>query len=116
MLWQDATMASTLTGTSTDAEVWAAYDDNASYEEDASRAKALSFTTACRILLRRRPSRSAFGSRASQNLVEFDAAQIAAELKAASRWLDLHSDSTGKRTRFADFSDFRDDTSGGTDE
>ncbi len=30
----------TLSSNSTDAEVWAAYDDNASYEEDGSRAKA----------------------------------------------------------------------------
>lgn len=40
---------------STDAEVGAAYEDNASQEEDASRAKALAFITACRILRRRRP-------------------------------------------------------------
>jgi hypothetical protein len=30
----------TLNGNSTDTEVWAAYDDNASYEENGSRAKA----------------------------------------------------------------------------
>jgi hypothetical protein len=45
----------TLSSNSTDAEVWAAYDDNASYEEDASRAKALAFVTVGRILRRRIP-------------------------------------------------------------
>ena len=34
-----ARFMATLNGNSTDAEVWAAYDDNASYEEDASRAR-----------------------------------------------------------------------------
>jgi hypothetical protein len=48
-------MMATLSSNSTDAEVWAAYDDNASYEEDGSRAKALAFVTACGILRRRLP-------------------------------------------------------------
>jgi hypothetical protein len=46
---------SALTSTSTDAQVFAAYDDNASYAEDNSPAKARAFITACRILLRRVP-------------------------------------------------------------
>ena len=50
-----AQVMATLSSNSTDAEVWAAYDDNASYEEDGSRAKALAFVTACRILRRRLP-------------------------------------------------------------
>ena len=41
----------TLNASSTDAEVWAAYDENASYQEDDSTAKALAFITAGRILL-----------------------------------------------------------------
>jgi hypothetical protein len=45
----------TLNGNSTDAEVWAAYDDNASYEEHGSRTKALALVTACRVLWRRLP-------------------------------------------------------------
>jgi hypothetical protein len=95
---------STLTATSTDAEVWASYDDNASYEEDRSRTKCAAFITACRILLRRRPSRA---SQRGQE-VEFDPKSISDELTAAQRWLNLHPDASQSRTRFASFESFRD--------
>jgi hypothetical protein len=93
-----------LNSSSTDTEVWAAYDDNASYEEDQSRAKCLAFITACRILLRRRPSRAA-----RQGLeLQFDAKSISDELVAAQRWLNLHPAGSSPRTRFASFENFRD--------
>lgn len=69
----------TLNSSSTDAEVWAAYDDNASYEEDGSRAKALAFLTACRILRRRLPIS---GSRDGQSISR---ESLDAEAQAASR-------------------------------
>lgn len=53
-----------LTSASTLAQVEASYDDNASYAEDASVAKAKAFVTACRILLRRLPAEA--GTRESQ--------------------------------------------------
>lgn len=109
-------MASTLTGSSTDAEVWAAYDDNASYEEDASRTKALAFLTACRILLRRTPARSSRGTGSSSHLIEFDPARLTAEMTAARVWLVRNPSTSQIRTRFADLQDFRDDTSGGSDD
>ncbi len=42
-----------ITSASTDAQVEAAYDDNAGFREDQDVAKAKTFVTACRILLRR---------------------------------------------------------------
>jgi hypothetical protein len=101
-------MASTLTGNSTDSQVWKAYDDNASYEEDGSRAKALAFMTACRILLRRTPTRS------EQNgeVVEFDQVRISGELDSARNWLVRNPARGTCRTRFASLSDFRDETGG----
>jgi hypothetical protein len=44
----------TLTSTSTDAQVEAAYDNNADYDVPPDTSKAESFIQACRILLRRR--------------------------------------------------------------
>lgn len=96
---------STLTSASTDAQVWAAYDDNASYEEDSSRTEALAFITACRILLRRRPK---VARRGGVN-VEFDAATIRDELATARAWLNLHPATTTTRTRFSSFEGFRDE-------
>ena len=74
----------TLSSNSTDAEVWAAYDDNASYEEDASRAKALKFVTACRILRRRLPLAA---GRGPQSVTR---ESLDAEVAAARAWLDRH--------------------------
>jgi hypothetical protein len=94
---------STLTSASTDAQVWAAYDDNASYEEDSSRAKALAFVTACRLLLRRRPR----GITRAGISLQFDEASIREEMKQARIWLALHPGTAATRERFASFEDFR---------
>ena len=98
-------MSSTLSSSSTDAEVWAAYDDNASYQEDASRSKALCFVTACRILARRLPiSAGRDGQSATRESLQ-------AEVAAAQAWLISNPASSGAgstRVRFGDFEDFRD--------
>lgn len=95
-----------VTSASTDDEVWDAYDDNASYEEDSSRAKALAFITSCRVLLRRRPASTGRGNLT----VSFES--IASEMEAAREWLAAHpSTSTAVggtgQTRHADFDNFR---------
>jgi len=95
---------STLSGTSTLAEVQAAYDDNASYAEDGSTAKASAFLTACRILLRRIPTEAGKGSnrvRTDENL-----RRIQAELHDAQAWLATHPDATDG-VMHPDFSSFR---------
>ena len=74
----------TLSSNSTDAEVWAAYDNNASYEEDVCRAKALAFVTACRILRRRLPLSA---GRGPQSVTR---ESLDAEISAAKAWLDDH--------------------------
>ena len=94
----------TLSSNSTDAEVWAAYDDNASFEEDASRAKALAFVTACRILRRRLPLSV---GRGQQTITR---ESLDAEVLAARAWLDAHPATTGSgsgRVRYVSMENFR---------
>ena len=95
----------TLTSSSTDAEVWAEYDDTASYEEDASVSKAKRFVTACRILLRRRPTISESGSKK----IEFDSELIASETSEARRWLAINGEPSSLATSVisTSFEDFR---------
>lgn len=97
---------SSLSSASTDAEVWASYDDNASYEEDSSVTKARAFITACRILLRRTPKRSRGGN---DNEVEFDPTRITKEMEEARQWIASSPSSTASAgsVRFPDFSEFR---------
>ena len=96
---------SSLSSSSTDAEVWGAYDDNASYQEDASRSKASAFMTACRILARRLPMSAA---RDGQSVSRESLREEVAETQA---WLAANPGSSGSgstRVRFGDFQDFRD--------
>ena len=74
---------STLTSSSTLAQIVAAYVDNASYEEDASTTKAAAFISACRIILIKRPKKAAVGGEE----IELDLELIARELDSARRWL-----------------------------
>ena len=75
---------STLTGSSTDAEVRASYDNNASYVEDNSTSKARAFITAVRILLQRTPSGMTKGS----NALTFNVEVLQRQLKDAQEWLE----------------------------
>jgi len=81
---------SSLSSTSSLAEVQAAYDDNASYTEDESGDKCRAYITACRILLRR-----SFKSTAGAGLsVMTNMDQIAAEMKSAQEW--IHENGSGE--------------------
>jgi hypothetical protein len=96
---------SSLTSTSTDAEVWDAYDNAASYEEDSDRSKALAFITACNILKRRLPSSA---GRAGQSISR---ESLDADVNAARRWLAANPGTSGAGStqyRFADLSAYRD--------
>jgi hypothetical protein len=75
---------STLSSASTDAQVLAAFDDAASYEEDGSVAKARGFITAATILLRRFPKRARTGA---NNEVELDPVTLREQIKDARVWL-----------------------------
>ena len=94
---------STFTSASTYAQVTAAYDDNASYEEDASVAKAKSFITACRFILRRVPTRSGKGAGGE---TEFDQTIVRDEMDKARRWLGGQTSAGGGGG--AIYGDFRD--------
>lgn len=74
---------STLNAESTNEEVWESYDDNASFEEDSSPAKARAFITASNILLRRRPARSVVGG----TDIQFDAKAVIDQLAYCRTWL-----------------------------
>lgn len=93
---------STLSGSSTLADVQAEYDDNAGYAEDASAAKAAAFVTAARILLRRLPAES--GTREAHVRINLEIIQ--GELARAERWLQANDASAsgggnGRVTRFS---------------
>ena len=96
---------STLASESTHDEVQAAYDDNASYQEDASRTKAHAFITACRILARRLPiSAGRDGQSVSRESLQ-------EQISDAQAWLAANPGSSGSgstRVRFGDFQKFRD--------
>lgn len=77
---------STLSSSSTLAQVEASYDDNASWTEDKSTAKARAFVTAARMLLRRLPSSSQKGS----NALTFRLDLIRQELAEAQTFLQAH--------------------------
>ena len=94
----------TLNSRSTDAQVLTAYDDNASYEEDDSRAKAQAFITACRILRSRLPLSAGRGPQT------FTRESPQAEIEAAQRWLEAHPATTGSgsgRVRYISLENFR---------
>lgn len=100
---------STLTSSSSIAEIYASYDANASYEEDQSPTKARAFVTACRFLMRR-ASRSAKGGRGGAEQ-EFDLEQLRREVEDARLWLSQNSNldtsgTAGPSVLDADFTDF----------
>ncbi|OHB82787.1 MAG: hypothetical protein A2V98_25835 [Planctomycetes bacterium RBG_16_64_12] len=94
-----------LSGASTLAEVLAAYDDTASYAEDSNVAKAATFVTACRILLRRLPKRAAHGGRGAEE-IEIDPVVLRDEMRAAQKWLDARN-LTNTPARAFSFANFR---------
>lgn len=75
---------STITSSSTPADIEAAYLDNCTYEEDSSVAKAKAFISACKALILKRPSRI---SKQGGGDLTWDFETIKAELDAARTWL-----------------------------
>lgn len=94
----------TVDSSSTLAQVEAAYDDNSSYLEDNSVAKARAFITAARILIRRYPSAQSSGDAT----VTLPITQIKQELDEARMWLEMRDvDRSPTEVSWADMSDFR---------
>jgi hypothetical protein len=96
---------SSLSSTSTTAEVQAAYDTNASYAEDNSLPKVRAFITAVRILLRRTASNVVKGS----NQVSLNLEVLEKELARAQAWFEARDPDANIRpvTTRADFRNFR---------
>ena len=98
---------STLSSSSTIAQIKAAYDDNASYDEDASVAKAKAFITACRLLIRKTPEELAKGT----GRVKINVDLIAGELSEAQQYVAANDTSgsggADSRVRHVSFENFR---------
>ena len=88
------------------AEIKAAYDDNASYEEDGDAAKARAFITACRLYLMRIPRRVAHGGPASEE-IELEPRMLIDQIQEAKRWLALNVPAASGAVKFSDFFNFR---------
>jgi hypothetical protein len=88
---------STLSSASTDAEVEAAYDDNAPYREDNSVSMARAFGTACVIMARRRELEIWSGSNRLRG------ESLRDEGKEALAWADANDSSRQPRLTKADF-------------
>lgn len=94
---------STLSSSSTLAEIKDAYLDNGSYEEDDSTTKAAAFITACRLLLIKLPKKAV----KSAAEVELEPGLIKAELTSARRWLATKG-AVGGGVTHVDMRGFRD--------
>ena len=94
---------STLTSSSTDAEVNAAYDDNASYAEDSSATKAAAFITACRFLLRRMAKTAGHGPATLTLSPEL----VLQEMRAAQAWLAANPTDTNAGVIHYSFNEMR---------
>jgi hypothetical protein len=99
---------STLSSASTDAQVKAAIDDNASYEEDASVSKAKAYVTAVRIWIRRLAERAKIDR--DQKKIEADIEAFKSELETAREWLADNDEGEDFETQrsYADMSNLRD--------
>lgn len=96
---------STLDGNSTYEQVRQSYDENASYIEDDSIAKARAFITACKILIRRTPNNMQKGS----NTLGYNVQVLKQELDDAIAWLQQRDPDArpGPSVTRADFRNFR---------
>lgn len=93
-----------LNSQSTDAEVFAAYDDHSGYEITGSYESALLFQQACRILLRRVPKRAGNDGQ----LIETNPDQIRKELERCEAWMASHRADSCGGSRYFDLSRTRD--------
>ncbi len=101
-------MTSTLTSASSNAEIEAAYIDNASYQEDADAVKARAFVTACRVILLKRPQRVGQGNKLN---LEYNLELVEKQLQAAQQWLATNpaaQGATNPSIRHPDFTYYRD--------
>jgi len=96
---------STLSSSSTLAEVLAAYDDNASYEEDESVAKARTFITAVLIMIRYAQRERKGGAGGAEH--EFNLEVLGDELTEARKYVAAkRTDDTSPAVLDVDFSEF----------
>lgn len=99
-----------LDSTSTMAQIEAAYDDNASYAEDANVTKCRLFITACRMLLRRMPAEIEQAAQASARL-KLSPELIQAEKKSAEDWL-ARTSTAAQDNPISTYGDFRNSRGG----
>ena len=95
-----------LTSNSTDAEVRAAYENNASYDINGSVTEAADFIQACRFLLLRMPEKAGL-SGGTGAFSEYKRELIRDMLSESRRWLQSNQTDTTARTSSGQFSAFR---------
>lgn len=88
---------STLNGSSSLAQIKAAFGDAASYAEDDSITKARAFKTAVILLMQRTPKRTRIGGSGSGEEIEFDHATLRRFLDDVNRWIAAHPSAGGVR-------------------
>lgn len=97
---------STLSSASTTAQVRAAYDDNASFDEDNSPSKAAAFITAVTILINRLPSRAEKGD---SGMIALELERYEKQLQRARQFLATNGAAPNNSSVLhADFTNFRD--------
>lgn len=95
-----------LSSSSTLAQIEAAYDDNAGYQEVGDVAGCRTFMTACRMLLRRYVEELQLGNR---HRLRFggNLDQLRLELTRAQQWLASNNAANQNQVIYPDFSSFR---------
>ena len=98
-----------VSSSSTDAEVRAALDDSASYEEDGSIAKCRAYVTALRIWIRRLSERKSTADADTRR--EIDLSTLSKEMENARAWMSENggeTDTQAAQVSLADFGSSRD--------
>lgn len=94
-------LGSTLSSASTDTQVRAALDDNASFEEDASTAKAAAYLTALRIWRRRLSESASVGDEGTT--IQRELKWVEEELKRTQEYLTENGESSVSNDNMAWF-------------
>lgn len=95
---------SSISSASTDAQVRAAIEDNASYEEDESLSKASAYITAMRVWIGRLSERKNVGDADSRLEVEIEA--LRKELESAREWRLQNGGGTDAQATQVSLADF----------
>lgn len=98
---------STLSSSSSYADIVASYLENLSYEEDEDVSKCGAFITAAQALLRLPAKARVTGANQAGHELEFDNQTLQKELAYARAWRAANKPVDGTSTTYGDFTNFR---------